>query len=75
MADANSDANSQAQHDTRIEHDSLGDKAVPAAALYGVQTQRAVENYPISGMHAHPAMIEATVHDLSIYIIILQLMY
>ena len=54
------DVNSQAQ-DTRIEHDSLGEKAVPAAALYGVQTQRAVENYPISGMHAHPAMIEATV--------------
>ncbi len=47
--------------DVRIEHDSLGDKAVPASALYGVQTQRAVENYPISGMHAHPRMIDATV--------------
>jgi aspartate ammonia-lyase len=47
--------------DVRIEHDSLGDKAVPAGALYGVQTQRAVENYPISGMRAHPAMVEATV--------------
>ena len=46
---------------TRIEHDSLGDVAVPASALYGVQTQRAVENFPISGMHAHPAMIRATV--------------
>src|SRR5260370_12912856 len=46
---------------TRIEHDSLGDVAVPAEALYGAQTQRAVENYPISGMHAHPAMIRATV--------------
>ncbi len=46
---------------TRIEHDSLGDVAVPAGALYGAQTQRAVENYPISGMHAHPAMIRATV--------------
>ncbi|HEX5157334.1 MAG TPA: aspartate ammonia-lyase [Ktedonobacterales bacterium] len=49
------------QQGARIEHDSLGDKAVPASALYGVQTQRAVENYPISGMHAHPAMIRATV--------------
>lgn len=46
---------------TRIEHDSLGDVAVPATALYGAQTQRAVENFPISGMHAHPAMIRATV--------------
>ncbi len=45
----------------RIEHNSLGDKAVPAQALWGVQTQRAVENFPISGMHAHPAMIRATV--------------
>ncbi len=49
------------QAETRIEHDSLGDKAVPASALWGVQTQRAVENYPISGMHAHPTMIRATV--------------
>ena len=52
----------EAQHPPmRMEHDSLGDKAVPATALYGVQTQRAVENYPISGLHAHPAMIRATV--------------
>ncbi|MBF6592224.1 MAG: aspartate ammonia-lyase, partial [Ktedonobacterales bacterium] len=45
----------------RIEHDSLGDKAVPARALWGAQTQRAVENFPISGLRAHPAMIRATV--------------
>jgi fumarate hydratase class II len=32
----------------RIEHDSMGDVAVPANALYGAQTQRAVENFPIS---------------------------
>jgi aspartate ammonia-lyase len=57
----NADSDSQPQQDVRIEHDSLGDKAVPSSALYGVQTQRAVENYPISGMHAHPAMIQATV--------------
>src|SRR5512146_254743 len=49
------------QQGARIEHDSLGDKAVPASALYGVQTQRAVENYPSSGRHSHPAMIRATV--------------
>ncbi len=34
---------------TRVERDSLGDVAVPAVALYGAQTQRAVENFPISG--------------------------
>ena len=61
MTNADSDADAQQQHNVRIEHDSLGDKAVPSSALYGVQTQRAVENYPISGMHAHPAMIQATV--------------
>ncbi len=46
---------------TRTEHDSLGNIEVPASALYGVQTQRAVMNFPISGMHAHPALIQATV--------------
>ena len=35
--------------DFRIEKDSLGDVRVPADALYGAQTQRAVENFPISG--------------------------
>jgi aspartate ammonia-lyase len=46
---------------SRIEHDSLGDVAVPSEALWGAQTQRAVENFPISGLHAHPAMIRATI--------------
>ncbi|MBZ5587934.1 MAG: aspartate ammonia-lyase [Acidobacteriia bacterium] len=36
---------------TRKEHDLLGDREVPADALYGVQTLRAVENFPISGVH------------------------
>jgi aspartate ammonia-lyase len=45
----------------RTEHDSLGDVWVPAHALWGAQTQRAVDNYPISGLHAHPWMIQATV--------------
>ena len=35
---------------TRIEHDSMGEVRVPAAALYGAQTQRAIENFPISGL-------------------------
>ena len=34
----------------RIEKDSLGEMKVPAHALYGAQTQRAVLNFPISGM-------------------------
>ena len=41
----------------RIEHDSLGEIAVPALALYGAQTQRAIENFPISGMQPWPAFI------------------
>ena len=46
---------------SRIEHDSLGDVAVPSDALWGAQKQRAVQNYPISGLHAHPEMIRATI--------------
>ena len=44
---------------TRQEKDSLGVVEVPAGALYGAQTQRAVENYPISGMRAAPALVRA----------------
>jgi len=43
----------------RQEKDSLGVVEVPAGAMYGAQTQRAVENYPISGMRAAPALIRA----------------
>src|ERR1700704_4176865 len=45
--------------DYRIEKDTLGEVRVPATALYGAQTQRAVENYPISGLREHPAFIRA----------------
>ena len=41
----------------RIERDTLGEVAVPDDALYGAQTQRAVENYPISGLREHPTFI------------------
>ena len=34
---------------TRLERDSMGELAVPADALYGAQTQRAVDNFHISG--------------------------
>src|SRR6266545_6219435 len=42
---------------TRIERDSLGEVKVPADALYGAQTQRAVENFTISGLKPRPAFI------------------
>ncbi len=41
----------------RVEKDSLGEMQVPAEALYGAQTQRAVLNFPISGMRPYPAFI------------------
>jgi aspartate ammonia-lyase len=49
----------KAETPIRIEKDSLGEIAVPAAAYYGAQTARAVANYPISGLCAHPALIRA----------------
>ena len=45
--------------DFRIEHDTMGEVRVPATALYGAQTQRAVENFPISGSGLEPAQIVA----------------
>ncbi|WP_370247764.1 class II fumarate hydratase [Nocardioides sp.] len=45
--------------DIRIEHDSMGEVRVPAAALWQAQTQRAVENFPISGTPIEPALIHA----------------
>jgi len=47
---------------TRTEKDPLGALEVPADALYGVQTLRAIRNFPISGLRPLPAFIEATVH-------------
>ncbi|MFT4123880.1 MAG: class II fumarate hydratase [Microbacteriaceae bacterium] len=43
----------------RIEHDTMGEVRVPASALYGAQTQRAVENFPISGTGLEAAQIVA----------------
>jgi len=45
--------------DFRIEHDTMGDVRVPAQALWKAQTQRAVENFPISGVPVDPALIAA----------------
>ena len=43
----------------RIEHDSMGELKVPADALYGAQTQRAIDNFPISGLHLPRGFIRA----------------
>src|SRR6218665_1501352 len=43
----------------RIEHDNMGEVRVPATALYGAQTQRAVENFTLSGSVLEPKQIQA----------------
>ena len=48
--------------DFRIEKDSLGEVRVPANAVYGAQTQRAVDNFPISGQRMPRAFIRALGH-------------
>src|SRR3546814_1034555 len=42
-----------------IEHDTMGEARVPAAARWAAQTQRAVENFPVSGLRGEPALIHA----------------
>ncbi|MDX6368381.1 MAG: fumarate hydratase, class, partial [Nocardioidaceae bacterium] len=44
---------------TRVEHDSMGDVEVPAAALWRAQTQRAVDNFPISGRPLDAPLVHA----------------
>lgn len=46
--------------DYRLEKDTLGQVRVPMDAFYGAQTARALENFPISGLRAHPLFIKAT---------------
>ncbi len=48
-----------AMSEFRIEHDTMGDVRVPAQAYYASQTQRAVENFPISGWPMLPEMIHS----------------
>src|SRR2546421_1316852 len=43
----------------RVEHDSMGEVRVPAGARWGAQTQRAVENFPISGRALPPNLVRA----------------
>jgi aspartate ammonia-lyase len=57
---ADSKTKKQTAPATRMERDLLGEKAVPANAYYGVQTQRAIENFPISGigMNFYPEFVD-----------------
>ncbi|RHW37538.1 aspartate ammonia-lyase [Lysinibacillus yapensis] len=45
--------------DFRIEKDFLGEKQIPNDAYYGVQTMRAIENFPITGYRIHPVLIKS----------------
>ena len=45
---------------TRTERDPLGERTVPADAYYGIQTARAIENFPISGLRAPSLLVDAT---------------
>ncbi len=47
------------ENKTRQEKDSLGERAVPAESYYGIQTLRARENFPVSGLPNHPGLIQA----------------
>jgi aspartate ammonia-lyase len=47
--------------DFRIERDSMGDRQIPSSAYYGIQTLRAMENFPISGIKPLPTYVDACV--------------
>jgi aspartate ammonia-lyase len=46
----------------RIERDSLGEMEIPSSVYYGIQTARAIENFPISGLRAGSPFIQATAY-------------
>ncbi|MBF4625381.1 class II fumarate hydratase [Clavibacter sp. VKM Ac-2872] len=59
MVDTSPGSDSGTTDEFRIEHDTMGEVRVPRDALYAAQTQRAVENFPISGRGLEPAQIQA----------------
>ena len=61
MAASSSSKDSRSDAATRTEKDPLGALAVPASALYGAQTVRATQNFPISGMRPLPMFVTAVV--------------
>ena len=54
--------NANPSDDIRVERDSLGEVSVPKNALYGAQTQRAINNFPVSGQSLPPSFITAIAH-------------
>ena len=52
---------SDTRGDFRIERDSMGELQVPSTALYGAQTQRAVNNFPVSGQRMPAPFIRALI--------------
>lgn len=48
--------------DFRIERDSMGDRSIPDHIYYGIQTDRAVENFPISGIKPLPTYVDACIY-------------
>jgi fumarate hydratase class II len=59
MTDTGNEQNIRGESNFRIETDSMGEMRVPAAALYGATTARAVENFPISGITFSRAFLRA----------------
>ena len=55
-------ASATAPGETRVERDTMGEMTVPATALYGASTQRAVENFPVSGRPVPPEVVRAYGH-------------
>ena len=53
------DPQTDAHDDTRVEHDAMGEVRVPRDALWRASTQRAVQNFPISGRPVHPELVHA----------------
>lgn len=51
----------QTDSQVRIERDSMGDREIPSSAYYGIQTLRAIENFPISGLKPLPTYVDACV--------------
>lgn len=51
----------QTDSQVRIERDSMGDRQIPSSAYYGIQTLRAIENFPISGIKPLPTYVDACI--------------
>ena len=56
----------------RTEHDLLGERPVPSGVLHGIHTERAVENFPLTGRPVNPALIHARGEGKGIRAIVLE---